>query len=144
MKQFSFNVHQNCWTRHGVFLAPVMWPRSHLYLCVWWWIRTRSAIHWVQQEVFLQRSWRRKNFSNLTSLSVFALVYCIYCSFKGSKSWHIFHFASTEIRALVALHGEVLWFVSLIGRTLYFHSRSLFWLVGCEFRTNFARAFFPV
>ena len=50
----------------------------------------------------------------------------------------------SEIRALVALHCELLSIVSLIGRTMYFHSRSLLRLVGCVFRTNSMRAFFHV
>ena len=69
----------------------------------------------------------------------------IYCCWKESKCRHFFfHFVFTEKRAGVALHHEVLSFVFLIGRTMYFHSRSLFWLVGCVFRSNFTRAFFRV
>ena len=46
----------------------VMWARNHCHLWFrtkddkdslsdWQWVRTRSAIHWVEQEVFLQRFW---------------------------------------------------------------------------------------
>ena len=146
----------------------VMWARNecHLWfrtkddsdsLSDWQWVRTRSAIHWVEQEVFLQRFWALPPFEgrllaglrfcqSLQSCFCFLLIYeVIYCSFKENKSWHLcFHFVFTESRALVALHCEVLSFVSLIGRTMYFHSRSLFWLVCCIFRTNFTRAFFHV
>lgn len=76
----------------------------------------------------------------------FLLIYeVIFCSFMESKSWHFFiHFFLTESRVLVALHCKVLSFLSLIGRTIYFHSCSLFWLVGCVFRKKFKRAFFFV
>ena len=40
------------------------------------------------------------------------------------------------LRALVA---STVKFVSLIERTMYYHGRSLFRLLGCEFRTNFTR-----
>lgn len=146
----------------------VMWARNecHLWfrnkddsdsLSDWQWVRTRSAIHWVEQEVFLQRFWALPPFEGrllaglrfcqfCTHVFVFLLIYeVIYYSFKENKSWHLcFHFVFTESRALVALYCEVLSFVSLIGRTMYFHSRSLFWLVCCIFRTNFTRAFFHV
>ena len=90
------------------------------------------------QGLILSKSW-----AFCCRVSVFLLIYeVIYCSFKESKSWHFLHFVFTESRALVVLHCEVLSFVCLIGRTMYFHSRSFFWLVGCEFRKKFMRAFF--
>ena len=158
-----WGIVQNCQS----YLA-VMWARNEFHLWFrtkddsdsmsdWQWVRTRSAIHWVEQEVFLQRFWALPPFEgrllaglrfcqSLQSCFCFLLIYeVIYCSFKENKSWHLcFHFVFTESRALVALHCEVLSFVSLIGRTMYFHSRSLFWLVCCIFRTNFTRAFFHV
>ena len=49
----------------------------------------------------------------------------------------------TESCALVVLHCEVLTFVSLTGRTVYFHSRSLVCLVDCVFQGFRNYAFFP-
>lgn len=158
-----WGIVQNCQS----YLA-VMWARNEFHLWFrtkddsdslsdWQWVRTRSAIHWVEQEVFLQRFWALPPFEgrllaglrfcqSLQSCFCFLLIYeVIYCSFKENKSWHLcFHFVFTESPALVALYCEVLSFVSVIGRTMYFHSRSLFWLVCCIFRTNFTRAFFHV
>ena len=92
------------------------------------------------QGLILSKSW-----AFCCRVSVFFLVYeVIYCSFKESKSLHFLHFVFTEGRALVALHCEVLSFVCLIGRTMYFQGRSFFWLVGCEFREKFMRDFFFV
>ena len=59
----------------------------------------------------------------------FLLIYeVIFFSFMESKSWHFFihFFFLTESRVLVALLCKVLSFLSLIGRTIYFHSSSLF------------------
>lgn len=81
----------------------VMWARNecHLWfrtkddsdsLSDWQWVRTRSAIHWVEQEVFLQRFWALPPFEGrllagcrLTLLSVFALVFLFSCSSMRSS-----------------------------------------------------------
>ena len=87
----------------------------------------------------LQRKWDKLGFkitenvvrlylSILWCSNSFLLIYeVIFCSFMENKSWHVLiYFVFTESRALVALHRKVLSFVSLIGRTIYFHSCSLF------------------
>lgn len=64
-------------------------------------LRTRSPIHWVEQEVFLQCFWALP-FSRLTSLSIFALMF--FFLLKDSKSWHFFfHFVFTESHVLVTV-----------------------------------------
>ena len=76
----------------------------------------------------------------LTSLSVFALVFLFPCSpvksfIVPSRGANL----DTSLSSQKAAH--LLLSTAKIEQMMYFHSRSLFWLVASVFRTDFTQAF---
>ena len=79
-----------------------MWPRSHFHLCFWLWIRTRSAVRWVEQEVFLQRSLALPSFEARVLAGLRLCRFLLSCFCFLAHLWiHLLFLQGEEILALV-------------------------------------------
>ena len=152
---------QTCWLRSGVLSAAVVWAHNNFrHLWFWQWILTLSAIHGVEKDIFLQRSWALPSFEERVLAGVRLCRFLLSCfCFLAHPGSHLLFFQGKQILALLKFHFQCILFLQkaalvdlhceilpsclrLDERSMYFDSRLLFWLVECVFRTNFTRAFF--
>ena len=129
-----------------------MWAHSHSHLWFWQRIRTRPAVHWVEQEVFAISTFLIFEERVLAGLRLCRFLFTCFCFL--AHLWRDLFFLQGEQN--LGISSCVLFFVfdlfSLPSTVKYYHSclwldersRPLFWFDGYVFRTNFMEAFLHV